>query len=141
MRKAIVILFIILWSSLSLTYAQSQPATKDDINKLDTKIDSLREDVFNLDKRVSTSNVKVDEMDKRISSQIESLRSEIGGIRWMIGVIGALIVALIALPQVVGIFQERKESQKDKRQEDFQEQIKSEVEGLKKEIEILKGTR
>jgi hypothetical protein len=76
--------------------------------KLNLRIDEL-------DKRLSA---QIDELDKRLSSQVESNR-------WMIGLLVAVIVVVMGLPQVVGVFRERQEAR--------------EINELRKRLEQLEG--
>jgi cell division protein FtsL len=74
---------------------------------------------------------KVDEMDKRLTARIDILF-------WAIGVLIAIILAVIALPQLLGYFQEKKA------RVDFQkriEKLEQLIEQQQQEIEALKSRR
>lgn len=96
------LLFLLLSS-----VASAQQATKADIQVLDAKMNALQATVTEMDKRLTNQIV---EMDKRLTNQITELDKRLTArIDILFWAIGALILAVIALPQLFGYLQGRKE--------------------------------
>lgn len=121
MKKSLVILLIIFSISVS---AVAQQATKADIQSLDTKITKLQEKVNDMDKRLVSVEVAVKEMDKRLSVQIASLYTFV---RWAIGTLILVVLAVIALPQIFGYLRDKKE----------REEVQKKVERLEQDVAQL----
>ena len=131
MKKTLVLFLVLSFLSFALAEAQV-PATRNDINQLRNDIDQLRKDVTELITNVSNLGVKVDKMDKRLSVRIEEmdkkLSSRIDSLQLILWFLSGIVIALIALPQVVSIFRERSEGR-----------INREIENLKREMELPKS--
>lgn len=78
--------------------------------------------ITEMDKRQTT---QIGELDKRLSSQIASLYSFV---RWAISILTLVVLAVIALPQVFGYLQDKRE----------REELRKEVEVLKQEFAQFK---
>lgn len=137
--------------------ASAQQVTKADIQALELKIlttitemdKRLTNQIAELDKRVTGLQITVTEMDKRFASQIQAvhvkidemdkrLSSQISVLFWAIGALIAVVLAVIALPQLLGYFQEKRA------RVDFQkevEELKQLLEQQQQEIEALKSRR
>jgi peptidoglycan hydrolase CwlO-like protein len=157
-QRTLFWLFLLLFPS-SIAFAQ--PATKADIQALelkliekltetdkrlsskiedvDKRLSSKIEDVdkrltgqiAELDKRMAQLQTKVDEMDKRLTARIDLLF-------WAMGSLIAVVLAVIALPQVLGYLQGKRE------RADLQKQIDAlsqQVKQQQQEIEELKSRR
>jgi len=101
------------------------------VNKIDQRLTAVEKTVNEVDKRLILVETKVDEMDKRLTARIDILF-------WAIGVLIAIILAVIALPQLLGYFQEKKA------RVDFQkriEKLEQLIEQQQREIEALKSRR
>jgi len=101
------------------------------VNKIDQRLTTVEKTVNEVDKRLIRFETKVDEMDKRLTARIDLLF-------WAIGALIAVVLAVIALPQLLGYFQEKRA------RADFQKQIdelKQYIEQQQREIETLKSQR
>jgi len=124
-------LFIILFSNATF----AQPATKADIEVLGARIDSLDTKIGEMDKRLTT---KIDELDKRLTSQIGAIQVQINMLFWAIGALIAIVLAVIAVPQFLGFFQERRaRADYEKRFEEMQRRLDQQQE----EIDELKSRK
>ena len=107
--KLTLILIGLLFSPL----AAAQPATKADVQALAAKMSTLDDKVNEIDKRLIRLETKVDEMDKRLINRIEELdkrlTARIDALFWAIGGLIGVILAVIALPQLLEFFQGRRE--------------------------------
>ena len=103
---------IIFWSLFFLllpTFTSAQQATKADIQALELKmITTITEmdkrstkQIADIDKRLTRLDIKVEEMDKRLTARIDLLF-------WAIGALVAVVLAVIALPQLLGYLQEKR---------------------------------
>jgi len=119
--------------------ALAQQATKADIQVLDAKMNALQTTVTEMDKRLTNQIV---EMDKRLTNQImeldKRLTARIDILFWAIGALIALVLAVIALPQVFGYLQGRKERADLQKQID---ELSQRIEQQQREIEALKSRR
>jgi tetrahydromethanopterin S-methyltransferase subunit G len=126
-----------LWSLILLVFfstpAVSQQVTKADLQALGTKVSNLEQKVSNLeqtvnkidqrlstvekttndiDKRLIRLETKVDEMDKRLTNHIveldKRLTARIDLLFWAIGALIGIVLTVIALPQLLGYFQEKR---------------------------------
>ena len=111
-----------LFFFLSLPIVSSaQQATQADIQALEKRVQSLETKVSNLDttvkemdKRLATQfqavNVQINGLDERLNVQINELdkrlTARIDLLFWAIGVLIAIVLAVIALRQLLGYFQE-----------------------------------
>ena len=156
MNKKQIIFWIFLFLVLP-TIASAQQATKADIQALELKMITtitemdkrLTKQVADIDKRLTGLQTTVTEMDKRLTTQIQAvqttmtemdkrLSSQISVLFWAIGALIALVLAVIALPQLLGYFQEKRA------RVDFQKEIdelKQLLEQYHQEIETLKSQR
>ncbi|MFQ6039498.1 MAG: hypothetical protein ACE5PV_01475 [Candidatus Poribacteria bacterium] len=146
MNRKRITFWLFLFLSLP-TLASAQQVTKADIQSLEAKITNLETTVREMDKRlaaqiqaVQTTMTEMDKrltaqmqsmdkrlttqmqsMDKRITTQMQSMdkriTTQINVLFWAIGALIALILAVIALPQLLGYFQERRA------RTDFQKEI------------------
>lgn len=118
--KLTLILIGLLFSPL----AAAQPATKADVQALAAKMSTLDDKVNEIDKRLTRLETKVDEMDKRLTNQIDEmdkrlinrieeldkrLTVRIDALFWAIGGLIGVVLAVIALPQLLEFFQGRRE--------------------------------
>ena len=143
------------------TLVSAQQATKADIQALELKMITtitemekrLTNQIVEMDKRLTTQIV---EMDKRLTSQIADLDKRLTGLQttvaemdkrvttpinvlfWAIGALIALVLAVIALSQLLGYFQEKK-ARSDFRKEI--DELKKLLEQYHQEIESLKSQR
>jgi peptidoglycan hydrolase CwlO-like protein len=128
------------------TFASAQQATKADIQALEAKITNLETTVREMDKRLTAQIQAVQtimtETDKRLTNQISELdkrlSAQINVLFWAIGALVAVVLAVIALPQLLGYFQEKRA------RVDFQkriEQLEQRLEQYHHEIETLKSQR
>ena len=115
--------------------ASAQQLTKADIQALELKMITtitemdkrLTKQIAELDKRLTSQIAELDkrltsqmtglqttvtEMDKRLTNRIEELdkrlSSQINVLFWAIGALIAVVLAVIALPQLLGYFQEKR---------------------------------
>ncbi len=130
--------------------ASAQQATKADIQMLEVKITSLETTVREMDKRLTN---QIEESDKRLTNQIEELdkrltkyieemdkrlTTQISVLFWAMGTLIAIVLAVIALPQLLGYFQEKRA------RADFQkrfEELERRFEQYQRELEELKSRR
>jgi hypothetical protein len=110
-------MWIFVWFCLS-TAVSAQPAAKADIeasstkianlettaNKIDQRLTAVEKTTNDIDKRLIRLETKVDEMDKRLTARIDLLF-------WAMGSLIAVVLAVIALPQVLGYLQGKREEQ------------------------------
>ncbi|MFQ6044360.1 MAG: hypothetical protein ACE5PV_26205 [Candidatus Poribacteria bacterium] len=136
-RKQITFWLVLFW--VITTIASAQQATKSDIQVLEAKITSLETTVKEMDKRLTNQIV---ELDKRLTNRIDELDKrlnfQISILLWAIGGLIAVVLAVIALPQLLGYFQEKRA------RADFQKEIdelKQLLEQYHQEIETLKSQR
>ncbi len=134
--------------------ASAQQVTKADIQALELKMITtitemdkrLTKQIAELDKRLTKQIAELDkrltsqiaELDKRLTSQMTGLQSTINFLFWAIGALITVVLAVIALPQLLGYFQEKRA------RTDFQKQIeelKQRLEQQQQEIELLKSRR
>jgi len=128
----------------------AQQATKADIQALELKMITtltemdkrLTSQIADLDKQLTALQTTVTEMDKRLTNKISEMdkrvTTQINVLFWAIGALIALVLAVIALPQLLGYFQEKKA------RSDFQQEIdelKRRLEQQQQEIETLKSQR
>ena len=152
MKKSIVV-FLILFCSVMPAFGQQ--ASKADIQSLDAKLTKLQEIVTGMDKRLTAMDerltvleVKVTGMDKRLTTQItemdrrltnqiaemdKRLSNQIASlytfVRWAIGTLILVVLAVIALPQIFGYLRDKKE----------REELQKRVEQLEQEVTQLKA--
>jgi septal ring factor EnvC (AmiA/AmiB activator) len=129
MKKIFVVFLVLLCTSVS---AVAQPLTKSDIQSLEVKLTKLQDTATDMDKRITEIDkrltrleVTVTEMDKRLSNQIAALDTFV---RWAIGFLMLVVLAVIALPQVFGYLRDKKE----------REELQKRVEQLEKEFAQLR---
>ena len=125
--------------------------------RLTAQIQAVQTTMTEMDKRLTNQIVELDrrltvqiqavqttmvEMDKRLTNQIvelnKRLSSQINTLFWAIGALIGLVLAVIALPQLLGYFQERRA------RTDFQKRIEGleqRLEQYRQEIEELKSQR
>jgi peptidoglycan hydrolase CwlO-like protein len=139
-RKQITFWLFLFLLFPTVTFAQQ--ATRADIQVLEAKITNLETIVREMDKRLTNLETIVREMDKRLTNQIEEmdkrLSAQINVLFWAIGALVAVVLAVIALPQLLGYFQEKRA------RVDFQKEIdglKQRLEQQQQEIESLKSRR
>jgi beta-lactamase regulating signal transducer with metallopeptidase domain len=151
---------ITFWLCLFLalpTLASAQQVTKADIQVLESKITNLETTVREMDKRLTaqiqavqtTLQTTITEMDKRLTAQMQAVQTtmaemdkrvttQINVLFWAIGALIALVLAVIALPQLLGYFQEKRA------RTDFQkmiDELNQRVEQQQQEIDELKSRR
>jgi hypothetical protein len=76
-------------------YAQSSPATKDDIELLKKEIDLLRKDIVALDQKV---DLKIE----GVNAKIEGVKGELTAIQWGMGILALVIIAVFSISQFAG---------------------------------------
>jgi hypothetical protein len=111
--KKILIAFLILLCTPVL--ATAQPLTKTDLQSLDVKLTKLQETVTDIDKRLAKLEVTVTEMDKRLTNNINETNKRLSNqiavldifVRWAIGVLVLVVLAVIALPQLLGYLRDK----------------------------------
>ena len=94
--------------------ASAQQATKADIQVLESKITSVDTKVTEMDRRLNVEikavKTTIIEMDKRLTNKIDGLdthlASQINTLFWAIGALIGVVLTVIALPQLLGYFQE-----------------------------------
>ncbi|HIE25839.1 TPA: hypothetical protein EYP66_00965 [Candidatus Poribacteria bacterium] len=147
-RKQIIFwIFLFLLPPMGVS---AQQATKADIQALELKMITtltemdkrLTSQIADLDKQLTALQTTVTEMDKRLTNKISEMdkrvTTQINVLFWAIGALIALVLAVIALPQLLGYFQEKKA------RSDFQQEIdelKRRLEQQQQEIETLKSQR
>ena len=146
--------WLLLFLSLP-TIVSAQQATKTDIQALELKLTNqineldkkLTNQINELDKRLTSLEITVTEMDKRITSQFQAvnvrideldkrLTARIDLLFWAIGALIGIVLTVIALPQLLGYFQEKRG------REELQKQIqdlRQHIERQQQEIEALKS--
>ncbi|MCH8293745.1 hypothetical protein IH992_21905 [Candidatus Poribacteria bacterium] len=131
--KRIIFWFLLFFPVSTVAFAQQ--VTKADIDTLTTKVSNLETTVNNIDKRLIRLETKVEEMDKRLTTlivesdkrltkQIDDLdkrltnkieemdrriTARIDLLFWAIGALIGVVLAVIALPQLLGYLQGRRE--------------------------------
>jgi beta-lactamase regulating signal transducer with metallopeptidase domain len=106
-----VLLLIILFLSSSPTFAE---VTKDDLREMEQRLKEYIDLKISVtDSKIKALETRIDEMDKRLTAEIEMankrLTAEIEMVKWMVGVLIVIIVAILAIPQAVTLIRERKE--------------------------------
>jgi len=143
-RKQITFWLFLFLLFPTATFAQQ--ATRMDIQVLESKITNLETIVREMDKRLTN---QISELDKRLTAQIQAVQTtmaemdkrmttQINVLFWAIGALVAVVLAVIALPQLLGYFQEKRA------RADFQKEIdglKQRLEQQQQEIESLKSRR
>jgi peptidoglycan hydrolase CwlO-like protein len=106
---------------LSAVGAAAQTATRGDIQALDARISNLETKVDEMDKRLTNQieeldkrlTNRIEEMDKRLTNRIEELdkrlTARIDMLFWAIGALIGVVLAVIALPQLLEFFQSRRD--------------------------------
>ncbi|MFQ6039481.1 MAG: hypothetical protein ACE5PV_01390 [Candidatus Poribacteria bacterium] len=119
--------WVLIFLSLS-TVAAAQQATKADIQSLELKLTQtitemdkrLSNQIVELDKRITALEITVKEMDKRLTSQVQAVNARIDEldrhIGTLINILIGVVLAAIALPQVLGYLQGRRERAEIKKQ-------------------------
>jgi peptidoglycan hydrolase CwlO-like protein len=145
-----VLLFLLLPAIVS-----AQQATKADIQSLEKKVQALETRVSNLeitvkemDKRLTN---KIEELDKRLTAQIQAVNARIDEldkhIGTLINILIGVVLAAIALPQLLGYLQERRERKELQKQiQELGERIERQQQDIfeklvqqQQEIEIIKS--
>jgi len=160
MNRKRITFWLLFFLSLP-TLAPAQPVTKADIQLLEAKITNLETTVREMDKRLTaqiqtvqtTVQTTITEMDKRLTAQMQAMdkrltaqmqamdkrvTTQINVLFWAIGALIAVVLAVIALPQLLGYFQEKRA------RTDFQEMIdelSQRVEQQQQEIDELKSRK
>jgi len=142
-RKQIA--FLLFLFLLFPPVASTQQATKADLEVLATKVSSLETTANKIDQRLTTVEKTVNEVDKRlirVETKVEEmdkrLTARIDLLFWAIGALIAVVLAVIALPQLLGYFQEKRA------RADFQkrfEELEQRLEQHQQEIEFLKSRK
>jgi len=105
------------------TTVSAQQATKADVQALEVRVSNLETTVKEMDKRLTAQfqavHIRIEELDKRLTAQIQAVNARIDEldrhIGTLINILIGVVLAAIALPQVLGYLQgrrERKELQK-----------------------------
>ena len=147
MQKSLVVFLIFIFTSVSAT---AQQLTKADLQSLEAKVTKVHETVIDIDKRLTKLEITVTEMDKRLSSQIAEMDKRLSNqiaevdrrfsnqivaldtfIRWAIGLLILVVLAVIALPQIFGYLRDKQERQK---LQERVEQLEQEVAQLRTRI-------
>jgi predicted PurR-regulated permease PerM len=126
--------------------ASAQQATKADIQVLKADMQVLLEKISSLDNKVTEMDKRltnqITEVDKRLTDRIDNLdkrlTARIDTLYWVIGGLIGVVLTVIALPQVLGYFQERRTSA------DFERRIgtlEEQIQQQEREIEELKSRR
>ena len=134
-----IALWPLLFLSFSTVASAQQAATKADLQALELNLTKQMADmdkrltgqIADLDKQIISLEITVKEMDKRLTSRIDVLF-------WAIGALIGVVLAVIALPQLLGYFQEKRA------RTDFQKQIEvleQRIEQQQQEIEELKSRK
>jgi type II secretory pathway pseudopilin PulG len=76
-------------------------------------------------------NIRISEMDKRLSAKIETSEK-------IAGILVLVVLAAMALPQILGYFRDRRERKDLKKQQDIQESLQGQIDELRQEIAELK---
>jgi predicted PurR-regulated permease PerM len=101
--------WLILFLFFSIA-ASAQQATKADIQNLEVRVSNLEITVKEMDKRLTN---KIEELDKRLTVQIQAVNARIDEldkhISTIINILIGVVLAAIALPQVLGYLQGRRE--------------------------------
>ena len=160
--KRIIFWFLLFFPVSTVAFAQQ--VTKADIDTLTTKVSNLETTVNNIDKRLIRLETKVGEMDKRMTKQIDDLdkrltnkieemdrriTARIDLLFWAIGAVIGVVLAVIALPQLLGYLQGRREREDmqtkiEQQQADTQkmiDELKTRIDQQQQEIQELKSRR
>lgn len=154
MRLKFAVIVMILLSS---TIVAAEPATKADVQAVETKVNEIDKRLIRLETKVDEMDARlttrIEELDKRLTNRIEELdkrlttrieemdkrlTARIDMLFWAIGALIGIVLAVIALPQLLGYFQEKRA------REDFRQQIRDltqRLEEQQQEIEELKSRR
>ena len=135
--------FWLLISLLLTPITSAQQATKADLQALESKLTAT---ITEMDKRLIRLETKVDEMDRRLTTRIDELDRHISR---LINILIGVVLAAIALPQVLGYFQGRRERAELKREiqewggrlERQQHEIFEKMSQQQQEIEEIKSRR
>ena len=151
MKRFLVVFYVLFSTSVS---AVAQQLTKVDLQSLEAQLTKIQETVTDMDKRLTRVEVTVTEMDKRLTNEVQTLRivvtemdkrlsnqiaetdkrlsNQIAAldtfVRWAIGVLVLVVLAVIALPQIFGYLRDTRE-RKD---------LQKRVEQLEQEVSQLK---
>ena len=154
--KRIIFWFLLFFPVSTVAFAQQ--VTRADIDTLTTKVSNLETTVNNIDKRLIRLETKVGEMDIRLTKQIDGLdkrltkqiddldkrltnkieemdrhiTARIDLLFWAIGALIAVVLAVIAVPQLLGYLQGRRE------REDMQTKIEQQQADTRRMIDELK---
>ncbi len=126
--------------------ASAQQATKADIQVLESKIISVDTKVTEMYRRLNVEikavKTTITEMDKRLTNKIDGLdthlASQINTLFWAIGALIGIVLTVIALPQLLGYFQEKRA------RADFEKRmtkLEQRIEYQQQEIDELKSRR
>jgi len=126
--------------------ASAQQATKADIQVLESKITSVDTKVTEMDRRLNVEikavKTTIIEMDKRLTNKIDGLdthlASQVNTLFWAIGALIGVVLTVIALPQLLGYFQEKRA------RADFEKRmskLEQRIEYHQQEIDELKSRR
>ncbi len=161
MSARAIVIFLFIFSSLPGLVSAQDSAMKADIQGLELRITNivtgmdkrLTNQINDLDKRLTT---QISDLDKRLTNQINdldkrliSLETTVGGMDkrltkqidilfWVIGALIGVVLTVIALPQLLGYFQERR-SRAELR--DIVEELKQQMARQQDEIDDLKSRR
>ena len=127
MKTAII--FILLFAFVSPSLAeltendirQIRQVIREEIKPLEDRMSALETRVGNLEKQVATIETKMEEkfnavddkfkaIDDKLSLVQASINDKLSLIQWFIGGLVALVVAAIAIPQLLILYREKKES-------------------------------
>jgi septal ring factor EnvC (AmiA/AmiB activator) len=160
--------FGVLFFLLLPAIVSAQQATKADIQSLEKKVQALETRVSNLeitvkemDKRLTNKieeldkrlTNKIEEMDKRLTTQIQAVNVRISELREhisaIVNILIGVVLAAIALPQVLGYLQDRrKQKELQKQIQELGERIERQQQDIfeklvqqQQEIEIIKSQR
>ena len=149
--------WFLLFFFLSIT-ASAQQATKADIealatkvssiektvNKIDQRLITVEKTVNDMDKRLISLETTVREMDRRLTNQIDQLDKRLTNqidqldkrLTTSINILIGIILAAIALPQVLGYLQSKRERQETQQQiQDLQVEMRQEIRDLGERLE------
>lgn len=100
MMLRITLLLIFLFLSSSSTFAE---VTKDDLREMEQRLKEYIDlKISATDGKIKALETRIDEMDKRLTAEIEM-------VKWMVGVLIVIIVAILAIPQAVTLIREHRE--------------------------------
>ena len=152
--------FIRFWFLLFLSLSNAafaQQATKADLQALELKltnqIDELDQQIDEVDKRLIRLEIIVKEMESRLTNRIDELdkrlTTRIDVLFWAISALIGVVLAVIAVPQLLGYLQGRQERGDmrkiiEEQRADTQklvEELKTRIEQQQQEIQELKARR